>query len=135
MTPLRFTTNAYPKEQRRDAWRFALSRSSLILDQIDETALYGELIQFRSSTGINFLRVTGTPQSWSIDFREQPGFLLAGHDAAMAQRRCSTRSRRTSLARSERSSAGAATMSLTSISRVTIVRSWFRCRTVCSACG
>ena len=73
VTPLRFTTNAYPKEQRRDAWRFALSRSSLILDQIDEAALYGELIQFRSSTGINFLRVTGTPQSWSIDFREQPG--------------------------------------------------------------
>lgn len=73
MIPLRFTTNAYPKEQRRDAWRFALSRSSLILDQIDETALYGELIQFRSSTGMNFLRVTGTPQSWSIDFREQPG--------------------------------------------------------------
>ena len=70
---MRFTTNAYPKEQRRDAWRFALSRSSLILDQIDETALYGELIQFRSSTGINFLRVTGTPQSWSVDFREQPG--------------------------------------------------------------
>jgi len=73
VTPLRFTTNAYPKEQRRDAWRFALGRSSLILDQIDETALYGELIQFRSSTGINFLRVTGTPQSWSVDFREQPG--------------------------------------------------------------
>lgn len=69
---LRFTTNAYPKEQRRDAWRFALKRFSLTLDEADETALYGELIQFRSSTGIDFIRVTGTPQSWSIDFRDQP---------------------------------------------------------------
>lgn len=71
-TQLRFTTNAYPKEQRRDAWRFALKRFSLTLDEVDETALYGELIQFRSSTGIDFIRVTGTPQSWSIDFRDQP---------------------------------------------------------------
>jgi hypothetical protein len=70
---LRFTTNAYPKEQRRDAWRFALKRLSLTLDEADETSLYGELIQFRSSTGIDFIRVTGTPQSWSVDFREQPG--------------------------------------------------------------
>lgn len=69
---MRFTTNAYPKEQRRDAWRFALKRFSLNLDEVDEATLYGELIQFRSSTGIDFLRVTGTPQSWSIDFREQP---------------------------------------------------------------
>jgi hypothetical protein len=27
--PLRFTTNAYPREQRQDAWRFALQRVSL----------------------------------------------------------------------------------------------------------
>ncbi|MCE7798012.1 acetamidase/formamidase family protein [Sphingobium sufflavum] len=70
---MRFTTNAYPKEQRRDAWRFALKRLSLTLDEADETSLYGELIQFRSSTGIDFIRVTGTPQGWSVDFREQPG--------------------------------------------------------------
>ncbi|MGF7148084.1 acetamidase/formamidase/AraC-like DNA-binding protein [Sphingomonas zeicaulis] len=75
---MRITTNAYPKEQRRDAWRFALQRLSLTLDTVDEGALYGELIQFRSSTAIDFIRVTGTPQSWSIDFREQPGcFWLA----------------------------------------------------------
>lgn len=69
---LRITTNVYPKEQRRDAWRFALKRLSLTLDEVDEATLYGELIQFRSSTNIDFIRVTGTPQSWSIDFREQP---------------------------------------------------------------
>ena len=69
---LRITTNVYPKEQRRDAWRFALKRLSLTLDEADEATLYGELIHFRSSTNIDFIRVTGTPQSWSIDFREQP---------------------------------------------------------------
>ncbi|AIT79462.1 AraC family transcriptional regulator [Novosphingobium pentaromativorans US6-1] len=69
---LRITTNVYPKEQRRDAWRFALKRLSLTLDEVDEATLYGELIHFRSSTNIDFTRVTGTPQSWSIDFREQP---------------------------------------------------------------
>lgn len=69
---MRITTNVYPKEQRRDAWRFALKRLSLTLDEADEATLYGELIQFRSSSNIDFIRVTGTPQSWSIDFREQP---------------------------------------------------------------
>ncbi|WP_238532557.1 acetamidase/formamidase family protein [Novosphingobium pentaromativorans] len=69
---MRITTNVYPKEQRRDAWRFALKRLSLTLDEVDEATLYGELIHFRSSTNIDFTRVTGTPQSWSIDFREQP---------------------------------------------------------------
>ncbi|SFG27416.1 Acetamidase/formamidase [Novosphingobium sp. CF614] len=70
---MRFTTNAYPKEQRRDAWGFALKRLSLTLAEADDATLYGELIQFRSSTGIDFIRITGTPQSWTIDFREQPG--------------------------------------------------------------
>ncbi|MCJ2179443.1 acetamidase/formamidase family protein [Novosphingobium album (ex Hu et al. 2023)] len=69
---MRITTNVYPKEQRRDAWRFALKRQSITLDEADEATLYGELIQFRSSTSIDFIRITGTPQSWSIDFREKP---------------------------------------------------------------
>lgn len=69
---MRITTNVYPKEQRRDAWRFALKRLSLTLDEADEATLYGELIHFRSSTAIDFIRVTGTAQSWSIDFRDQP---------------------------------------------------------------
>ncbi len=69
---MRITTNVYPKEQRRDAWRFALGRLSLTLDAADESTLYGELIQFKSSTGISFIRVTGTAQTWTIDFRDQP---------------------------------------------------------------
>jgi acetamidase/formamidase/AraC-like DNA-binding protein len=69
---LRFTTNAYPKEQRRDAWRFALQRVSLRLDEADE-GLYGELIHFKSGVGIDFLRLTGTAQSWTIDFSDQQG--------------------------------------------------------------
>jgi acetamidase/formamidase/AraC-like DNA-binding protein len=69
---LRFTTNAYPKEQRRDAWRFALQRLSLRLDDADE-GLYGEIIHFRSSLGIDFIRLTGTRQAWTIDFTDQPG--------------------------------------------------------------
>lgn len=74
---MRFTTNAYPKEQRRDSWRFALQRLSITLDDAGD-ALYGELFHFKSSLGIDFIRLTGTPQSWSIDFSDQPGaFWLA----------------------------------------------------------
>ena len=74
---MRFTTNAYPKEQRRDAWRFALQRVSLRVDAADE-GLYGELIHFKSSLGIDFLRLTGTTQAWTIDFSDQQGnFWLA----------------------------------------------------------
>lgn len=69
---MRFTTNAYPKEQRRDAWRFALQRVSLQLEAADEN-LYGEIIQFKSGMGIDFIRVTGTSQTWSIDFSEHQG--------------------------------------------------------------
>jgi len=75
---LRFTTNAYPKEQRRDAWRFALKRVSVTLEAADDANLYGELIQFRSNVGIGFVRLVGTAQEYGIDFREEPGsFWLA----------------------------------------------------------
>jgi AraC-like DNA-binding protein len=70
--PLRFTTNAFPKEQRHDAWRFALKRFSLVLGAADEGNLYGELIHFRSAAGIDFVRVTATAQSLEVDFRDQP---------------------------------------------------------------
>lgn len=74
---LRFTTNTYPKEQRRDAWRFALQRFSITLnDALDD--LYGELIHFRSSQNIDFIRLTGTTQVLTFDFTSQPGaFWLA----------------------------------------------------------
>ncbi|HZV10052.1 MAG TPA: AraC family transcriptional regulator, partial [Novosphingobium sp.] len=70
--PLRFTTNAFPKEQRHDAWRFALKRFSLVLAAADEASLYGELIHFRSAAGIDFVRITATAQSLEVDFSQQP---------------------------------------------------------------
>lgn len=72
---MRFTTNAYPKEQRYDAWRFALQRASLALEAADQTNLYGELTQFSSDVGIHFVRLLGTPQEYTVDFREHPGSL------------------------------------------------------------
>lgn len=72
---MRFTTNAYPKEQRYDAWRFALKRASLALEAADEANLYGELIQFSSDVGIQFVRLVGTAQEYTLDYREEPGSL------------------------------------------------------------
>ncbi|MET0269946.1 MAG: acetamidase/formamidase family protein [Sphingomonas sp.] len=69
---LRFTTNAYPKEKRRDAWRFALQRQSLTLAEMTDEGLYGELVAFRSELGIDFIRLTATAQAIEIDFRDQP---------------------------------------------------------------
>lgn len=75
---MRFTTNTYPKEQRYDAWRFALKRASLALESAEKTDLYGELVQVSSDSGITFTRLVGTPQEYTFDFRESPGsFWLA----------------------------------------------------------
>lgn len=71
---MRFTTNAYPREQRRDAWRFALQRLSITLEQVLDDP-YGELVHFRSGQGIDFIRLTGTAQGWALDFSEEPGGL------------------------------------------------------------
>lgn len=84
---MRFTTNAYPREQRQDAWRFSLRRVSLeLLAMADE--VYGELVSFASGQGIQFVRVTGTAQRIAIDFaQEAPCFwmvlLLEGHLSAL----------------------------------------------------
>ena len=72
---MRFTTNTYPKEQRYDAWRFALQRALLSLENADKTNLYGELVQIVSDSGINFIRLVGTAQEYTVDFREDPGSL------------------------------------------------------------
>ena len=69
---MRFTTNAYPKEQRRDAWRFALQRLSIRLDDALDN-VYGELVHFRSGQAIDFIRLTGTAQSWTIEPVGTPG--------------------------------------------------------------
>ncbi len=73
---MRFTTNAYPREQRQDAWRFALQRVSLeVLGTAEE--LYGELVSFTSGQGIQFVRVTGNGQRLAIDMaQDAPSFWL-----------------------------------------------------------
>jgi acetamidase/formamidase/AraC-like DNA-binding protein len=89
LSGVRFTTNAYPREQRRDAWRFALQRVSF--DLVEASAdVYGELVGFTSSQKIHFARIAGTPQSIAIDFsQEGPCFwmvlLLEGRMAATSR--------------------------------------------------
>lgn len=83
---MRFTTNAYPREQRRDAWRFALQRVSIDLSAADDD-VYGELVSFSSGQRIQFARVAGTPQSLAIDFNQEAAcfwllLLLEGRMAA-----------------------------------------------------
>lgn len=72
---LRFTTNAYPKEQRWDAWRFALQRKSLTLETVGSDTIYGELSSFMSGQGMDVISVTATPQKLIIDMRDQPDFV------------------------------------------------------------
>ncbi len=86
MSGVRFTTNAYPREQRRDAWRFALQRVSI--DLVEASAdVYGELVSFTTGQKIQFVRMAGTPQSVAIDFSQEGScfwmvLLLEGRMAA-----------------------------------------------------
>jgi acetamidase/formamidase/AraC-like DNA-binding protein len=76
MTGVRVTTNAYPRDQRREAWRFALQRVSLDLTGAEDD-IYGELISFTSGQRIQFVRLAGTAQRIAIDFsQEAPCFWL-----------------------------------------------------------
>nr|WP_238473877.1 acetamidase/formamidase family protein [Altericroceibacterium spongiae] len=70
---MRFTTNAYPKEDRLKAWRFALQRLSITVQAAAEDSLYGDLVQIRSSQGISFTRLTATAQEYVVDFSDAPG--------------------------------------------------------------
>jgi acetamidase/formamidase/AraC-like DNA-binding protein len=66
---VRFTTNAFPKEQRQEAWRFALQRLSIeLLD--NQAEIYGELVTFRTALGMQFIRIAGTRQSLAVDFSQ-----------------------------------------------------------------
>ncbi len=66
---MRFTTNAYPRDQRRDAWRFALQRVSMdLLGLGGDGEVYGELLTFTSGQRIQFARAAGTAQRLAIDF-------------------------------------------------------------------
>lgn len=67
---LRITTHAYPKEQRWEAWRFALKRKSLRLDAMDTDASYGDLSSYRSEHGLDFIGMSSTQQSVTIDMAD-----------------------------------------------------------------
>jgi acetamidase/formamidase/AraC-like DNA-binding protein len=68
---LRITTHAYPREQRWDAWRFALHRKSLRLDAMDTDASFGELSSYRSENGLDFIGLSSTQQCLTIDMAER----------------------------------------------------------------
>ncbi|MEE4451538.1 acetamidase/formamidase family protein [Novosphingobium resinovorum] len=70
MTGVRLTTNAYPHDQRLQAWRFALQRVSLELESENED-IYGDLVSFTSGQKIQFVRCTGTAQAMTLDFRQE----------------------------------------------------------------
>ena len=67
----RFTTNAYPKEQRWDAWRFALQRKSIRLEALNGEAVYGEMSAYQSQQKIDFISVSSTAQTLRIDLSDQ----------------------------------------------------------------
>jgi len=68
---VQFTTNAYPKEQRKDAWHFALQRFSMEL-LAHEGELYGELVSFRSAQDFTFVRITSTQHRIRLDLSQGP---------------------------------------------------------------
>ena len=68
---MQFTTNAYPKEQRKDAWHFALQRFSMEL-LAHEGELYGELVSFRSAQDFTFVRITSTQHRIRLDLSQGP---------------------------------------------------------------
>lgn len=67
---MRFTTNAYPREQREEAWRFALKRWSLEVGATSED-IYGELITYRTGQSLQFARITGTAETITLDFGQE----------------------------------------------------------------
>ena len=68
---VRFTTNAYPKEQRLDAWGFALRRKSIQIETLNADALYGELSAYQSQQKVDFVCVSSTPQTLRINLSDQ----------------------------------------------------------------
>ncbi len=73
---MQFTTNAYPKQQRKDAWNFVLQRFSLSLLMSDEEP-YGELASFKTGQNIQFIRIACTSQTIAMNLDEgQPCFWM-----------------------------------------------------------
>lgn len=82
-----FTTNAYPKQQRRDAWNFALQRYALTLHASDEM-LYGELASFKSGQNIQFVRIASTAQTVQLNLEDEAGsfWLILVQDGSVTAR-------------------------------------------------
>ncbi|WP_411818092.1 acetamidase/formamidase family protein [Hyphococcus sp. DH-69] len=84
---LLFTTNAYPKQQRRDAWSFVLQRYSFMLHSCDNL-LYGELASFKSSQDVQFIRIASTAQSIQLNLEDDTGsfWLILVQDGTVTAR-------------------------------------------------
>lgn len=68
---MRITTHAFPREQRWEAWRFALKRKSLQLGAMDAETAYGELASYRSDAGLDFISLSSTQQLVVVDMAGQ----------------------------------------------------------------
>lgn len=67
----RFSTNTYPKEQRWEAWRFALQRKSIELLAMNEDAPYGEMISYQSLQKLDITTISSTPQKIKLDLSDR----------------------------------------------------------------
>lgn len=67
---MRFTTNAYPKEERWEAWRFALKRKSVQLNNTGD-AVYGELSSHKGEQGLEFISISSTAQNVTLDLGDR----------------------------------------------------------------
>jgi AraC-like DNA-binding protein len=66
MSAWQLISDQVPKQQRRDAWRGALDRLSLPLDRLPEDENFrAQLYCLRSPLGIDFARISSSPQSIS----------------------------------------------------------------------
>lgn len=74
---MKFTTNSYPREQRKDEWSFALKRRSIEVVEADDE-LYGELVTYKSGQGILFARIVATKQKFIVDLdQDSSSFWMA----------------------------------------------------------
>jgi AraC-like DNA-binding protein len=66
MSAWQLISDQVPKQQRRDAWRSALDRLNLPLDRLPEDENFrAQLYCLRSPLGVDFARITSSPQSIS----------------------------------------------------------------------
>jgi hypothetical protein len=80
-----FTTEMYPEEKRRTAWRDALAELSLDLRAMDEqAAIFGTIITVAAPSGIVFSRITSCTQQLQIGTANNGATWLALQQAGKA---------------------------------------------------